>query len=85
MSDPLSWYYTANGERLHHLPGSGAPFWDQAVNEGGAMGLAACGQPGRYIAPGVMHRLGLPRCVRCCDSLGIPWGNGTPVNDEACQ
>lgn len=43
-------------------------------------GTALCGAHGHFIVPGLFSRLGLRRCAKCCDLLGIPRGNGNTVN-----
>ncbi|WP_255569229.1 hypothetical protein [Roseomonas alba] len=30
--------------------------------------------------PGLFSRTGAPRCPACCAALGIPFGDGAPLN-----
>lgn len=43
-------------------------------------GRTACGRTGVLCIPGVLSRLGAPRCRRCCERTGMPHGAGSPVN-----
>ena len=43
-------------------------------------GITICGRKGSLMMPGIFSRIGLPRCSRCCDILGIPRGEGAPFN-----
>ncbi len=45
-------------------------------------GIAVCGARGRFAMPGVLSRMGRPRCVRCCGALRLPRGYGAPYNDR---
>lgn len=53
---------------------------DELEREGFAMGVAACSVYGRFQVPGVLSRLGLPRCAHCCRAVGVPVGNGNTLN-----
>lgn len=44
---------------------------------------AACGKEGPFYIPGIFSRMGAPRCKRCCKAVGIPAGDGAPVNDKS--
>jgi hypothetical protein len=44
-------------------------------------GLTVCGKRGRLVMPGVLSRMGLTRCPKCCKAMGIPNGRGCPGND----
>lgn len=44
-------------------------------------GRTVCGVEGRLAMPGILSRMGLPRCARCCDFVGIPRGDGAPFNE----
>ena len=48
----------------------------------GGEGITVCGQSGRLAMPGLFSRMGLERCGHCCRGVGIPRGNGVPVNDD---
>ena len=43
-------------------------------------GVTVCGQRGPLTMPGILSRMGCPRCAHCCDALGIPRGDGAPFN-----
>lgn len=90
----LSWYQALRGVGsrrgdLHHVPG-GESLWDAVCewngdwdgSEGEPVADAMCGRTIRPCAPGVMSRLGAPRCRACCEALGIPQGDGCPINDS---
>lgn len=88
------WLWTLHGERLHYaeLTDEQAADMDDyrqlgLADEGtdGAFRLA-CGWTASYIGiPGVFSRMGLYRCARCCDAVGMPRGKGSPKNDPACR
>jgi hypothetical protein len=44
-------------------------------------GVTLCGRRGFLHMPGVLGRLGGPRCPECCKRLGIPEGEGNPYNE----
>lgn len=76
------WLTPPTWNRLHAVP---ADAWDleRAERESEYMRLpavAACGQHAEWTMPGVLSRLGMPRCVWCCRTLGVPAGDGTPAN-----
>lgn len=43
-------------------------------------GSAVCGLTTTWETPGPFQRMGLTRCPDCCDTLGIPHGQGTTTN-----
>ena len=49
----------------------------------GGQGVTCCGAEGRVAMPGVISRLGAPRCKVCCRVVGIPSGVGVPGNDSS--
>jgi hypothetical protein len=81
------WLTTRSWRRLHAIPATELATEDlDADIEGdndGVAGRAACGLDSRFLLPGVLSRLGMPRCVWCCRALGILAGNGTPTNERA--
>lgn len=44
------------------------------------VGVSVCGLEGALQMPGILSRMGLPRCAKCCRRLGIPTGDGAPFN-----
>ena len=77
------WVYTASpsGRRLHHV----AEWDDPTSDEPQGDGRTTCGVRGRLSIPGLLSRMGMERCKRCCDALGWPHGIGSPKNDEALR
>lgn len=76
------WVVTAHGNRLHvaiHL--DTLEHFDDGVWWGSGGGRTLCGHEGHLAYPGVLTRLGMQRCARCCRRLGIPRGTGHPKND----
>lgn len=49
--------------------------WDDSDKIAG-VGKTVCGRSGLLQTPGVLSRLGLPRCRQCCRILGLRQGNG---------
>ena len=45
------------------------------------LGRTVCGRLGKLSVPGVLARLGAPRCAQCCKRLGVPRGDGAPFNN----
>jgi len=91
MSDPetefreiarLDWLYAPTKfDKLHAPTGDyGMPDWSAADV------TFACGRTvGKAYIPGIFSRMSLPRCNKCCDTLGFPRGEGSPKNDDACR
>lgn len=42
--------------------------------------VTACNRKGVFSMPGLLSRMGAPRCPKCCAALGIPEGDGAPFN-----
>lgn len=78
-----SWVYTAHGKRLHHL--AKPENLERIDDDWWASGFASCGLWSTFFLPGIMSRMGLERCARCCDVLGWPRGTGSPKNDDALR
>lgn len=57
--------------------------WDDGYIPIGGPGETVCGLEGRLAMPGVMARMGLPRCEECCRRLDISPGDGAPFNDKS--
>lgn len=47
----------------------------------GARGTAACGLRAKFHMPGIMSRMGRPRCKKCCRRVQVPPGDGAPYNE----
>lgn len=45
-------------------------------------GTTMCGRKGYLVMPGILSRMGLPRCAHCCRLAGIPRGDGAPFNND---
>lgn len=83
------WLYTGadKHEYLHFIEAVSA--WDETFFDaydtqfdGERPWAAACGLTALFAPPGVASRLGAPRCDACCEKIGIPSGEGCPVNDR---
>lgn len=48
----------------------------------GGIGTTLCGRSGYLTMPGLLSRLGLPRCEVCCRLTGVPLGDGAPANED---
>lgn len=89
----LDWVITPSGGRLHHtsqpdhlaeqLEDNG--YLDSLATGGYTVGLDCGRQAARVDIPGVLSRMSVPRCARCCTATGMPRGLGSPRNDPACQ
>ena len=79
------WVYTwtDGGRHLHHLATILGPVTADAG--WGADGVSTCGLRKRWVIPGVLSRMGMPRCAHCCARPGWPRGDGSPKNDEALR
>jgi hypothetical protein len=73
------WLVTEGWERLHRVS---SITWDPDFQGQKIVGrgVTVCGKRGRLQVPGIISRMGLTRCVRCCRILGIPEGEGAPFN-----
>ena len=71
---------------LHYVPGENEHTWDGWWDVGPwpKDRTGVCGETFPATLPGMFSRMGAPRCVRCCDVLGITHGKGAPVNDLLC-
>lgn len=81
------WLTTAAGwNRLHAVPETELTVEEMHAGRDEGEGdhlRTACGRSLHLLYPGVLSRLGLTRCWRCCRKLGIPKGNGTPCNEAS--
>lgn len=88
-ANKLAWLVGNNWRTLHYVAGIDATTWDNWWEPDSVPGYQArqltamCGTVIQADLPGMMSRMGLRRCARCCDRLRIPRGNGAPVNDPA--
>jgi hypothetical protein len=48
-------------------------------------GSTECGRRGVMTIPGLFSRMGAYRCVRCCKATGMPEGQQSPKNEDACR
>lgn len=55
---------------------------DGAPKEADFPWTAACGLNALFAAPGLLSRMGVLRCVACCNMIGLSQGTGAPVNDK---
>lgn len=76
------WMVTGDWNRLHYVPADRDEEWLERTSDGGMIGRSACGREALWELPGILSRLGRPRCAHCCREVGIPRGDGCPVNDE---
>lgn len=79
-----NWALPPAGERLHHVARFVRP---DPVGRVGVIGVTTChgGKPRFLGLPGILSRIGTPRCKSCCRKLGIPEGTGSPKNDDALR
>ncbi len=70
------WVYTEHGERLHAVAHLEVPHEEW----GSGRGVTVCGFHGYLMHPGVLSRLSMQRCAKCCRSLKVPRGVGHPRN-----
>lgn len=78
------WVYTSTGDRLHHFAEL-LDDTDAGLAGVNAVGRATCGLTNRFFIAGLISRLSMARCARCCDRLGWPRGVGSPKNDDALR
>ena len=71
------WLVLPTWNRLHRVVDIE---WDEEDSPHGT-GTTLCGRFGRLSIPGIMSRMGMPRCARCCKLTGIPRGDGAPFNE----
>jgi len=80
------WLTTRSWERLHAVSPNQLDQDDEGRLDDlrvGEMPLTALCGAAITSWPGVLSRLGMPRCEHCCRMLGIPPGHGTPGNEAA--
>jgi hypothetical protein len=77
------WLVLPSWNRLHRIAsvdGYSRKMSRHGINGEPVVGVSACGRRGRFAMPGIVSRMGLERCVRCCDVVGVPKGKGAPYN-----
>lgn len=70
------WLVLPSWNRLHRVSSINWYDDERLVGEGETL----CGWYNVLQIPGVMSRLGLPRCKHCCRIMGIESGDGNPYN-----
>jgi len=72
------WLVLPSWNRLHRVSQiEWIDAWDGLLY---GRGKTVCGREGELCMPGVVSRLGLPRCKHCCRAMGLPAGDGNPYN-----
>lgn len=76
------WLVLPSWGRLHRVS---EIVWEDSEDDGmrAGMGTTLCGRRGFLTMPGILSRMGAPRCADCCRILGIPTGDGAPFNQDA--
>ena len=70
------WLQSGNRARLHRVASIAWADSDEIWGHG----ATACGEFGELHMPGILSRMGAPRCERCCAVARIPAGAGAPFN-----
>ena len=83
FSARLDWAMLGDGSVLHLPVTLEDP--DGFDDGDGSAGVVACGRRGGLWRPGVLSRLGAPRCARCCTASGTQPGVGSPRNDDTLR
>lgn len=71
------WLVNARWKVLHRISDIEWNDQDQWIS---GRGITICGQAGEFRMPGIFSRMELRRCEKCCKALGIPAGDGAPMN-----
>ncbi|HXJ63997.1 MAG TPA: hypothetical protein VNN79_09600 [Actinomycetota bacterium] len=90
LASKYVWLVTGEWRRLHYVPAvddrddhiSGLAFWETYWDGRHVPMAAICGTKAEWQLPGILSRIGLDRCARCCDILGIERGHGAPMNER---
>lgn len=80
----FSWVVTNRGKLLHCVPdvvAADGRWHDSFLDDPGMEATGLCGRRAKYYAPGIFTRMEADRCPACCESLSIPSGRGTPLNE----
>jgi hypothetical protein len=75
------WVWLGAGNVLHAV----ADVTNDADEDWYGEGKTECGQSGVMTIPGLFSRMGAIRCVRCCKATGMPQGEQSPKNVDACR
>lgn len=81
------WFVTRKANALHYArltPDQCVQLQENGIARGAIKLYCGIRVPMLTI-PGVLNRLGLYRCKRCCKMLHIPPGLGSPRNDPECR
>lgn len=86
----VDWYVTATGARLHYVkPEEFRPDHRELMESNWSVPIAvrlACGRMASGVwIPGIFTRQSAERCQGCCRATGLPYGTGSPKNDDACR
>lgn len=77
------WVQLGRGEVLHAVQTLDDP--EATEDEWGGDGTTECGKHGYLAIPGLLSRMGAPRCQRCCSVTGMPSGVQSPKNVNTCR
>jgi hypothetical protein len=70
------WLVTNKWDVLHRIS---TIEWEEDELISGS-GISVCGIKDNFSMPGILSRMGLRRCPKCCALLEIPVGEGAPFN-----
>ena len=81
------WLVLSGWNRLHRVSDDIVWDGDDGIQQDGedmrhGIGTTLCGRKGSLTMPGIVSRMGLPRCAHCCRLAGIPRGDGAPANSD---
>lgn len=77
------WVQFPGGGDSGTLHRAGAVAWDGPGAWEHGHGSALCGRTGVVVVPGILSRLGAPRCPACCAAAGVNVYFGHPRNERA--
>jgi len=83
----FDWVVSRAWNTLHHVQLSDGQWaqWEPGDWLTGPVRLS-CGRTAAGICvPGVITRMGAPRCTGCCRAVGYPPGKGSPKNSADCR
>jgi hypothetical protein len=83
------WLETQSGGRLHHATleePEGEDIVELLWGDLGKDVTLDCGRTANTVwIPGPFTRMSMVRCRVCCTRNGLPWGIGSPKNDDGCR